>query len=83
MTVHETANLMLDDESRVYLLSTEDEEGDRDRTYLGDVEMGGYKVPIHLTQEFEELEAAWSEYCRETDGYRAGVMHDYYSTRGI
>jgi len=83
MTVHETATMGIDDEGRVYLLSIDDEEGDRDRTYLGDVETCGYKVQANLTQEFEGLEAAWAEYCRETDGYRAGVMHDYNSTRGI
>lgn len=81
--IHETKNLGVDDEGCVYLFLDEDEEGDRGRKRLGDVETCGIYVPYALTMEFEELEEAWEEYCRETDGYRDGVVHDYYSTRGI
>ena len=83
MVIRETKNLTLYDDGMVHLSLPEDEYGDRDSKCLGDIETCSRRVPSDYQCEFEELEEAWEDACNEASAYRAGVMHDYNSTRGI
>lgn len=82
MTIRETANLRLECDGTVFLSLPEDEYGERDGACLGDIWSCERRVPPQYRQEFEELEEAWEDACRESSDYRAGVGHDFDSTRG-
>lgn len=79
---HFTANLMLDSDGDVFLVTT-DADGDRDFKRLGEIDSCGSRVSSGFDAEFEELEEAWSKWRREDGGCLYAFEAAYARSKGL